>query len=81
MATAMNKRAQVEQEMMEAFGLVPEWSKTIPESAIEGFWATMRDFQLAQTTIPNKYKELIGLACPAPRGAATARCSTRRRPG
>lgn len=55
-------RQQIEQQMVEAFGLVPEWSKGIPDSAIEGFWVSMRDFQLAETKIPNKYKELIGLA-------------------
>ncbi|MDP1826235.1 MAG: carboxymuconolactone decarboxylase family protein [Archangium sp.] len=61
MATT-NKRVQLEQEIVEAFGLVPEWSKLIPDSAIEGFWRTMRDFQLGETKLPNKYKELIGLA-------------------
>jgi len=61
MATT-TKKAKVEQEMMEAFGLVPKWVSLMPESAMEGFWAQMRDFQLAETTIPNKYKELIGLA-------------------
>lgn len=61
MATT-NKRVQLEQEIVEAFGLVPEWSKSIPDSAIEGFWRTMRDFQLGETKLPNKYKELIGLA-------------------
>ena len=34
----------------------------MPPTLLEGFWSTMRDFQLAETTIPNKYKELIGLA-------------------
>lgn len=58
----LDKRALLEQEIVQTLGLVPEWSKSIPESAIEGFWRTMRDFQLAETKIPNKYKELIGLA-------------------
>lgn len=57
-----NKKSMVEKEMMEAFGLIPKWVSLMPEPAIEGFWATMRDFQLAETKIPNKYKELIGLA-------------------
>lgn len=57
-----NKRVQLEQEIVETFGQIPEWSKSIPDSAIEGFWRTMKDFQLAETKIPNKYKELIGLA-------------------
>lgn len=61
MATT-SKRVQLEQEMVDAFGLVPEWSRQIPNPAIEGFWRTMADFQLAETKIPNKYKELIGLA-------------------
>src|SRR4029079_15032981 len=32
---------------------------------VVGFWATQRDFELAETkipNIPNKYKELIGIA-------------------
>ncbi len=61
MATT-SKRTQLEQEMFESFGTIPEWSKSIPDTAIEGFWRTMHDFQLAETKIPNKYKELIGLA-------------------
>jgi AhpD family alkylhydroperoxidase len=43
------------------FGNVPAWASEIPESAVDGFWTMMRDFQLAETRIPNKYKELIGL--------------------
>jgi len=61
MATA-SKRAQIEKEVQAAFGLVPQWVGLIPDPAIEGFWRTMADFQLAETKIPNKYKELIGLA-------------------
>jgi hypothetical protein len=29
---------------------------------IEAEWASFKDFELAETAIPNKYKELIGLA-------------------
>lgn len=61
MATT-NKRVLIEQEIVETLGVVPEWSKSIPDAAIEGFWRTMKDFQLGETKIPNKYKELIGLA-------------------
>lgn len=61
MATAI-KRTQLESEMVETFGLVPEWSKGIPDTALGGIWGTMRDFQLAETKLSNKTKELIGLA-------------------
>ncbi|MCE9687016.1 carboxymuconolactone decarboxylase family protein [Shewanella sp. AS16] len=49
-------------EIEKTLGLVPEWLKQMPEGAAEGFWVTARDFWLAETEIPNKYKELIGLA-------------------
>jgi AhpD family alkylhydroperoxidase len=54
-------RSRVEGEIIQAFGIVPAWAKSIPDAAVEGFWRTMSDFQLAETRIPNKYKELIGL--------------------
>lgn len=54
--------ADTYKEIEEALGLVPEWVKAMPDGAAEGFWHTTRDFWLAETAIPNKYKELIGLA-------------------
>ncbi|GMU59441.1 MAG: hypothetical protein AMXMBFR34_12040 [Myxococcaceae bacterium] len=61
MAT-VSKRNDLLVEMQETFGLVPEWAKSIPEAALDGFWSVMKNFQLAETRLPNKYKELIGLA-------------------
>lgn len=55
------KKSEIRAEIQKAFGKVPSWVEELPESALEGFWTTMRDFQLAETAIPNKYKELIGL--------------------
>jgi AhpD family alkylhydroperoxidase len=49
-------------EVQQTFGTVPTWLKGFPDAALGGFWSLMRDFQLAETAIPNKYKELIGLA-------------------
>jgi AhpD family alkylhydroperoxidase len=56
------KRADVLREVQETLGLVPEWVKAIPETALAGFWAQMHDFYLSETKIPNKYKDLIGIA-------------------
>ena len=50
------------QEMEQTLGLVPEWIRKMPDGGAEGFWTMARDFWLAETAIPNKYKELIGLA-------------------
>ncbi|MGE8101456.1 carboxymuconolactone decarboxylase family protein [Pseudomonas fluorescens] len=49
-------------EIEQTLGQVPEWIKQMPEGAANGFWGVARDFWLAETRIPNKYKELIGLA-------------------
>lgn len=49
-------------EVKEAFGQVPGWMAAIPPPAVTGFWTLFRDLELGETKIPNKYKELIGLA-------------------
>ena len=58
----ISKKNEVFREIREAFGQVPKWVEDVPESALGGFWGLFRDFYLAETKIPNKYKELIGLA-------------------
>jgi AhpD family alkylhydroperoxidase len=57
-----SNRSQVFKEIEQAFGRVPEWLQPMPESAVVGFWTMFRDFYLGETLIPNKYKELIGIA-------------------
>ncbi len=49
-------------EIKQMFGIVPTWVTEMPEPAVVGFWNLMRDFQLGESVIPNKYKELIGVA-------------------
>jgi AhpD family alkylhydroperoxidase len=58
----VSDRATVFKEVEELFGRVPEWVKTLPSTLLPGFWSTWKDFYFAETKIPNKYKELIGLA-------------------
>jgi AhpD family alkylhydroperoxidase len=57
-----NDREQMNREIEQMFGQVPTWIRQMPDGAAAGFWALTRDFHLAETKIPNKYKELIGLA-------------------
>ncbi len=59
--TKQNERAAIREQIKQTFGNVPTWVEEMPDSALGGFWAMMRDLQLAETAIPNKYKELIGL--------------------
>jgi AhpD family alkylhydroperoxidase len=58
----MTKRQEAYKEITEALGLVPQWMAQMPEGALQGFWGVARDFWLKETKIPNKYKELIGIA-------------------
>jgi AhpD family alkylhydroperoxidase len=56
-------RSEVEREITEALGLVPEFFERVPDYLLPTEWASFKSLQLSdQTAIPNKYKELIGLA-------------------
>jgi AhpD family alkylhydroperoxidase len=58
----MTNRKETYKEITEALGLVPQWMAQMPEGGLQGFWGAARDFWLKETKIPNKYKELIGIA-------------------
>jgi len=67
--TMHRSKGTIHEEIRETLGTVPEWLKEMPEGAQAGFWEMARDFWLTETAIPNKYKELIGLAV-----ASATRC-------
>src|SRR5213592_4148942 len=58
----MATRQEVYAEVKQTLGIVPQWLEQFPEGVVQGFWTTARDFWLKETKIPNKYKELIGIA-------------------
>lgn len=55
-------RAQVEQEMKEMLGLVPNFFKKMPDEYFSYEWELFKRLELGETLIPNKYKELMGIA-------------------
>lgn len=55
-------RTETLKEIEQNFGQVPEWFRQLPESALPSMWTMMRDFDLAETVIPSKYKHLISIA-------------------
>jgi AhpD family alkylhydroperoxidase len=55
------KKSVVHTEIEQTFGAVPSWVRELPDATLEPVWGLMRDLLLAETKIPNKYKELIGL--------------------
>jgi len=58
---ALITKNEAHREIEQTFGRVPEWIRDLPDTTVGGFWTLFRDFYLADTKIPNKYKELIGL--------------------
>ena len=52
-------------EIEQMFGLVPSMFKSIPESTIELEWELFKRVHLEEGPIPNKYRELIGVAISA----------------
>lgn len=61
MATS-RPRVQVEEEMKETLGLVPTFFKKIPDEYFDFEWELFKRLELGETLIPNKYKELMGIA-------------------
>ena len=49
-------------EMKEILGLVPSFFESLPDDTIDGEWALFKRFELGETSIPAKYRELIGIA-------------------
>lgn len=58
-------KEQVLNEIEQTFGLVPTMFKALPESSIELEWNLFKRVQLEEGPIPNKYRELIGVAVAA----------------
>ena len=56
-------RQTVDRDIEETLGLVPEFFARVPDYLIPTEWASFKSLVLSdQTAIPNKYKEMIGLA-------------------
>ena len=55
-------RNEVENEIEETMGLVPSFFDQIPDEYLDAEWTLFRELEFGETNIPNKYKELIGIA-------------------
>jgi len=61
--SVVEDRRGADQDIEEVFGLVPEFLQRVPDYLLPTEWASFKSLVLSdQTAIPNKYKELIGLA-------------------
>lgn len=61
---AMNRR-QIHAEIEQMFGGVPMMFKAVPDSSLELEWQLFKRVQFDDGPVPNKYRELIGLAVSA----------------
>ena len=55
-------RTDVHREMKEMFGEVIGFVDLIPDQFIDSEWDLIKRVQFGETLIPNKYKELMGVA-------------------
>src|ERR671928_429703 len=59
----LEDRRDVDRDIEQTLGLVPEFFKKVPDYLLPTEWASFKSLELSdQTAIPNKYKEMIGLA-------------------
>lgn len=58
-------RQQVYAEIEGMFGLVPAMFKEVPDSSLEMEWQLFKRVQFDPGPVPNKYRELIGVAIAA----------------
>lgn len=59
------ERQEVYREIEGMFGLVPSMFKEVPDSSLELEWRLFKRVQFDEGPIPNKYRELIGVAIAA----------------
>lgn len=58
-------REEIYREIEQMFGLVPSMFKAVPDSSLELEWKLFKRVQFDEGPIPNKYRELIGVAISA----------------
>jgi AhpD family alkylhydroperoxidase len=59
---SIRPRADVEREIRDMLGLVPSFFGRIPDKYLAAEWDLFAGLTFGETLIPNKYKELIGVA-------------------
>jgi AhpD family alkylhydroperoxidase len=62
-------REEIYNEIEQMFGFVPSMFKAVPDSSLELEWKLFKRVQFDDGPIPNKYRELIGVAI-----AAVSKC-------
>jgi AhpD family alkylhydroperoxidase len=61
-------REEIYRQIREMFGDVPSFFQKVPDSSLELEWELFQRVQFAEGPIPNKYRELLGIAVAAAKG-------------
>ena len=61
-------REEIYDEVREMFGEVPHFIQLVPDQSLELEWRLFKRVQFDEGPIPNKYRELIGVAIAATKG-------------
>jgi AhpD family alkylhydroperoxidase len=64
-ARASMTRRDIYKQIEDMFGVVPSMFKALPASSLEMEWQLFKRVQFDEGAIPNKYRELIGVAISA----------------
>lgn len=59
---AYRPRNEIEQDIKETLGIVPSFFDRLPDETLGQEWDLFKRWELEETLIPNKYKELLMLA-------------------
>jgi len=60
--SVVDDRHEADRDIEGTLGLVPEFFQRVPDYLLPTEWASFKSLVLSETAIPNKYKEMIGLA-------------------
>lgn len=62
MIATQSTRTDIERDIRETLGIVPGFFKGIPAGVLKHEWPLFNHFELGETHIPLKYKQLLALA-------------------
>lgn len=54
--------SEIKEDIKKTLGLIPTFMNNIPESILEEEWKLFKKFEVEESKIPNKERELMGLA-------------------
>lgn len=58
-------REEIYEDIEQTIGFVPQWLTLLSDKTLAQEWELIKNWEMAETAVPSKYKELIGLAVAA----------------